>query len=172
MIHTPEVTIGSGAFAIQFSCLIDAPRDMVYLTWVDPNNIPKWWGSEFLSTIVTVFDFKIGGLWRYVQKDLDGNIFGFHGVYHEILSPERLTFTYEYEASPGNTMLQKVEFHDQAYKTRILGTSVLSSFPDPDGSTLSDMREDTISSMNRFQLLIQDKIRTCNECLKNPDMNS
>jgi hypothetical protein len=33
-------------------------------------------------------EVKPGGIWRYVQKDAEGNEYAFHGIYHGIDAPE------------------------------------------------------------------------------------
>ena len=40
--------------------------------------------------------------WRYVSKDQSGNEFAFHGVYHEVLAPQRIIDTFEFEGLPGS----------------------------------------------------------------------
>lgn len=104
-----------------------------------------------------------GNIWFYdgwiLAKCSEGykrDTFRFHGVFHEILVPKQVSYTFEYKGSPGDVTIEKVEFHDLGTQTKISGVSVLPSFPDPDGSVLADMREGTIISMNRFQALIQD----------------
>ena len=81
--------------------LFDAPRELVFKAYTDPNLIPQWWGPKNLTTTVNKMDVREGGVWRFVQRDGEGNEYAFHGVYHAIASPERLVYTFEFEGMPG-----------------------------------------------------------------------
>ncbi len=37
---------------------------------------------------------------RFLNRDTQGNEFAFHGVYHEVLAPERIIDTFEFEGLP------------------------------------------------------------------------
>ncbi|HEY4384930.1 MAG TPA: SRPBCC domain-containing protein, partial [Ktedonobacteraceae bacterium] len=73
----------------------DAPRELVFQAFTDPELVPQWWGPRRLSTLVDKMDVRSGGLWRFINQDLDGNEYGFHGVYHEVCAPERIIDTFE-----------------------------------------------------------------------------
>lgn len=75
----------------------NAPREMVFKAYTEPALIPLWWGLDSTTTIVDKMETKAGGEWRYVQREADGSEYGFHGVYHDITSPERLVYTFEFE---------------------------------------------------------------------------
>lgn len=55
-------------------------------------------------------DVKKGGIWRYIQRDAEGNEFAFNGVYHEVSSPEKLINTFEVEGFPGFVGLVTILF--------------------------------------------------------------
>src|SRR5579859_7577105 len=78
----------------------DAPRDLVFKAFTDSELIPQWWGPRYLSTLVDKMDLRAGGEWRFIQRDAEGKEYGFHGVYHEILVPERIIDTFEFEGLP------------------------------------------------------------------------
>ena len=59
---------------------IEEQRDVVYKAYTDPVLIPQWWDTELLKTIVEKMEFKPGGFWRFIQRDLNGNEFAFHGL--------------------------------------------------------------------------------------------
>jgi len=155
MLEDFSVTAGTGAFEIRFSCVMNAPIDQVYAIWADPNNVPEWWGPEFLDTVVERMDLIPGGFWRFIQRDKEGNTYAFHGVYHEVTPLNRVSYTFEYEGAPGSAMIEKIEFEDLNGKTKITGLSVLASFPDPEGQVLTDMKDGATVSMKRLADLIQ-----------------
>src|SRR5215831_19010840 len=87
----------AGSQEVRITRVFDAPRDLVFKACTDPKHIPEWWGPSYLTTRVDKMDTKVGGQWRYVQRDTNGNEFGFHGVYHDVVASERIVYTFEFE---------------------------------------------------------------------------
>src|SRR5688572_29201635 len=96
-----ELAAKPGQHDIVMSRQFAAPRELVFKAFTDAALIPKWWGPSSVTTTVDQMDVRMGGIWRYVQRDAEGNEYGFHGVYHEVVRPERLVFTFEWEGLPG-----------------------------------------------------------------------
>jgi len=89
-----------------------------------------------------------GGTWRYVQKDKEGKEFAFHGVYHEVMIPERLVYTSEYEGMPGHVTLYTDTLKEENGKTIITTLAVFQSPEDRDQLMQWGM-EEGISEMTR-----------------------
>jgi uncharacterized protein YndB with AHSA1/START domain len=142
----PEVTI-TGVF--------DAPPERVFNTYTDPRLIPQWWGPERLTTIVDRLDASKGGIWRFVQRDAGGKVYAFNGVYHEVLPPHRLVFTFEYEGSPGGVLLETVTLKAQDGKTILTDKSVFQSVEGRDAMLAEGMEEGSIEGMERLAKLLQ-----------------
>src|SRR6185295_13830618 len=70
--------------------VFDAPRALVFKAYTDPEAIPHWWGPAKYKTSVDKMDVRPGGEWRYTHVGPDGETFGFHGEYREVVPPERL----------------------------------------------------------------------------------
>ena len=132
----------------------NAPRELVFKTFVDPTLIPQWWGPTRLTTTVDQMDLRMGGVWRYIQRDQDGNETAFRGVYHEILAPERLVFTFEWEGMPGHILLETATFTERDGKTILTDSSVFQSVADRDGMLNSGMEEGTNESYQRLDTLL------------------
>lgn len=143
-----------GNHAITMTRSFDAPRDLVFKTYTDPKLIPQWWGPSSVTTIVDQMDVKKGGVWRYIQRAADGNEYAFNGVYHEIVSPERVVYTFEFEGMPGHVLLETVTFEEQDGKTKLTDVSVFQSVADRDGMLSSGMEEGAVESMDRFAELL------------------
>jgi uncharacterized protein YndB with AHSA1/START domain len=78
----------------------DAPRDLVWRAYTEPDLIKRWWAGE-RGTVTTVeVDLRIGGRWRYVMTANPGFEVAFHGEYREITAPERLVNTEAFEGIP------------------------------------------------------------------------
>lgn len=134
--------------------IFDAPCELVFKTYTDPNLIPQWWGPTGTTTTVDQMDVRPGGMWRFVQHDQDGNEYGFHGVYHEITQPRQVVNTFEFEGMPGHVLLETVTFTEEDGKTTLTNLSVFQSVEDRDGMVMSGMEEGAAESMDRFAELL------------------
>ncbi len=74
-----------------------APRDLVWKVWTQPEHIANWWGPRGFTTSVTAMDLRSGGKWRYVMHGPDGNDYPVHGVFLEVVPPERIVTTDEFD---------------------------------------------------------------------------
>jgi uncharacterized protein YndB with AHSA1/START domain len=110
----------------------DAPRELVFEAYTNPVHIRQWWGLRTLTTIVDKMDFRPGGLWRYVQRGPDGKEFAFSGIYREIAPPERIVYTFEFEAMPGHVVLNTATFEELHGKTKVTITSLYPTVEDRD----------------------------------------
>jgi uncharacterized protein YndB with AHSA1/START domain len=143
-----------GKQEIVITRVFDAPRDILFKIMTDPKLIPQWWGPGYLTTTVDKMDVKFGGVWRYVQRNQDGNEFSFKGVYHECVSPERLVYTFEFEGLPGHIFLETVTLEEQNGKTKLTDTSVFQTVDDRDGMLKSGMESGATESMDRLEEIL------------------
>jgi uncharacterized protein YndB with AHSA1/START domain len=67
-----------------------APLQLVWDAWTQPNHIASWWGPKGMNVEVRSHEFKVGGHWKYAMKMPDGNEFISEGVYSEIDPPHKL----------------------------------------------------------------------------------
>jgi uncharacterized protein YndB with AHSA1/START domain len=119
----------------------DAPRELVFKAHTDPDLFVRWIGPRGLTTSLETFEPVSGGKWRFIQRDRDGNEFGFHGVFHEV-SPERLIQTFEFDGLPeaGHVVLETLRLENLPNdRTRLTTQSVYQSVADRDGMIQSGM---------------------------------
>jgi uncharacterized protein YndB with AHSA1/START domain len=62
----------------------DAPVELVWEAWTQPEHIAKWWGPKGMSINVVEHNFKVGGKWKYVMPMPNGGEFISEGAYSEI----------------------------------------------------------------------------------------
>jgi uncharacterized protein YndB with AHSA1/START domain len=117
----------------------DAPRELVFRTHIDPALMARWWGQRDSTTVIDVLEARPGGRWRFAERDKDGNEYAFHGVYHDIVTPERIVQTFEFEGMPGHVLLETSTFEDIGGRTKIVTHSVYQSVEDRDGMVASGM---------------------------------
>ena len=136
----------------------DAPRELVFKAIMDPELIPQWWGPRYLSTEVDMMDVRPGGQWRFIQRNAEGNEFAFHGVYHEVLAPERIIDTFEFEGLPetGHVALETIKLEElPGGRTRLTAQSAFQSVADRDGVLQSGMEEGVNDTYDRLAELLK-----------------
>jgi uncharacterized protein YndB with AHSA1/START domain len=74
-----------------------APRHLVYRAWTTPDLVKRWWSGQRGKVTIAEIDLRVGGSWRYVMIANGGFEVGFHGVYNEIDSNERIVSTEFFE---------------------------------------------------------------------------
>jgi uncharacterized protein YndB with AHSA1/START domain len=134
----------------------NAPRELVFRALTDPTLVMKWWGPAGMTTTIDTMDVRKGGLWRYIQRDAEGNEYGFHGVYHEITSPERMVYTFEWEGMPGHVLLETVSLTERDGKTILTDALIFQSVEDRDGMVQSGMEEGATQGWDRLEALLPD----------------
>jgi uncharacterized protein YndB with AHSA1/START domain len=132
----------------------DAPRALVFKTMTDPALIPKWWGPHGSTTIVDKMDMRPGGEWRFVHKAANGDT-AFRGVYREIVPPERLVYTFEWEGLPGHVSTETVTFVEEGGKTTVINRALFDSVEDRDGMLRSGMEKGAAETMDRLAELLR-----------------
>lgn len=85
----------------------DAPRELVFKAWADPDQIKRWWGPAGFSAPHVETDFRVGGKWFYAMQSPDfneGKPIWATGVYREIVANERLVMTDCFADEKGNVV--------------------------------------------------------------------
>lgn len=119
----PEVIIEPGRHDITVISVFDAPRDLVFRAYHDPELIPRWWSPGPYATTVEEMDVRRGGTWRFVSRKGDEE-YAFKGVYHDVVAPERVVATFEFEPEPGHVLLGTFTFEEHDGKTRVVESDV------------------------------------------------
>lgn len=134
--------------------VFNAPRALLFKAYTDPNLIPRWWGPRKYTTTVDRMDVRVGGAWRFVQRDAAGNEYAFNGEYREIAPPGRLSYTFEFEGMPGHVLLETVTFEEHDGQTKVTVTSLFQSVEDRDGMLQSGMEQGAKESQDRLAELL------------------
>jgi uncharacterized protein YndB with AHSA1/START domain len=107
--------------------VFDAPRELVFEAWTNPEHVRHWWGLRSATMLVCEADVRPGGTWRYVTTGGDGAEVPFTGVYQEISAPERLVYTEVYDVEPfnsGEPAVNTVTFTEEGGMTLTTVTTV------------------------------------------------
>ena len=149
-----EYVIEPGKQDITSTIVLDAPRELVFKAYTDPELFAKWWGPRRYKNEIDKFESRPGGSWRVVQVGADGSRHAFRGVNHDLVAPERICATFEYEGFPGHVALQTATFEALGNKTKLVAHIVFESVMDRDGMVASGMQEGADESMDRLAELL------------------
>lgn len=118
--------------------VFDAPRELVWRAFTEPELIANWWGRGN-KLIVERMDVERGGHWRFVEQGPDG-VHGFEGRYREVTPPERIVQTFEWDGMPGYVAVNTAVFEDLGDgRTRVVSTSLFHTKEERDGMLQSGM---------------------------------
>jgi uncharacterized protein YndB with AHSA1/START domain len=109
----------------------DAPRDLVFAAWTEPERLAQWWGPKGFKLNVAKVDLRPGGVFHYGMTAPDGSTMWGKFTYREIAPPERLVFVVSFSDENGGMtrhpmaptwpqeMLNVVTFSEHGEKTTI-----------------------------------------------------
>jgi uncharacterized protein YndB with AHSA1/START domain len=97
----------------------DAPVDLVWEAWTQPNHIARWWGPKGMAIDVVEHNFHVGGVWRYVMPMPDGSNFISEGVYSEIVKPQKIVTSANFRPMTEGVTI-KVLFDERGDKTEFI----------------------------------------------------
>ncbi|HTZ85141.1 MAG TPA: SRPBCC domain-containing protein [Solirubrobacteraceae bacterium] len=103
---TEQLSMSEHAIVIERE--FDAPRELVWKMWTDPDEVAKWWGPEHFMTPreKIEFDLRPGGVARMTMVGPDGTEYPDDGHFRVVEPPSRLAFG---EDSTEHEMIESVE---------------------------------------------------------------
>ena len=131
----------------------DAPRELVFEAWTQPEHVRHWWGWRSSTMIVCEADVRPGGSWRYVTREENGMEVPFTGVYQEVTPPERVVHTEIYDVEPfnaGDPAVSTVTFSEQDGRTTVTVTTLYPTREVRDMVLGSGMEAGAAESYNRL----------------------
>ena len=130
--------------------VFDAPRELVWKAWIDPEHFKRWWGPKDYTCPFCEMDLRVGGKYLNCMRSPEGQDYWSTGVYREIIPIERIVFTDCFADEKGNIvpathyglspdfplkMLVTVTFEDHDGKTKMTLRHIgLPAGPDSDGA--------------------------------------
>jgi uncharacterized protein YndB with AHSA1/START domain len=114
--------------------VFDAPRNLVFKAWTEPERLMRWWGPQGFTAPVCRTDPRPGGVFHCCMRSPEGTDFWSKGVYREVAEPERIVCTDFFSDDAGNVVeptrygmsagwpreaLLTLTFAEQAGKTRL-----------------------------------------------------
>src|SRR6267143_724660 len=89
---------------ISITRIFDAPGELVWKAWTEPEMFKKWWGPKDFTAPVIKIDFRVGGKYLYCMRAPDGKDYWSTGTYEEIVPLERIVCTDSFADEHGNVV--------------------------------------------------------------------
>lgn len=96
-----NVMMGAAASELVLMREFKAPRERVFAAWTDVGQAALWWAPRDFTPLSCEMDVRPGGIWYRRMRAPGGEVIVKHGVYREVVTPERLVFTYNTEHAGG-----------------------------------------------------------------------
>jgi uncharacterized protein YndB with AHSA1/START domain len=133
----------------------DAPRWLVFDVWTRPEHMARWLGPRRMEMTACEVDLRPGGKWRYVHRDVDGTEYGFRGEFLEVVRPERLVQTFEFDGAPGHVSTDTLLLDERDGRTYATMISTYSSAEERDMILQSGMEGGMRESLERATELLE-----------------
>lgn len=134
----------------------NAPIEKVWKAHTDPEAVAKWWGQRTSETIVEEMDVRVGGKWRYIQREKDGTEYAFRGEYKEVEEPTKLVSTFEFEPMAGHIATDHMTLESLPNGgTKITTVSTFDTLEDLDGMIASGMEGGAEESWDQLQEFVE-----------------
>jgi len=88
-------------FEFVITRVLDAPRDLVWKAWTEPDRLMQWWSPKGFTTESCKVDLRVGGTFHYALRMPDGQDMWGKFVYREIVKPERLVYIVHFSDAKG-----------------------------------------------------------------------
>ena len=98
---------------LRISRLLDAPVELVWEVWTNPEHIKNWWGPDGFTNTITKMEIKPGGEWNLIMHGPDGTDYKNKSVFKEIVKHKK--FVYEHISGP--KFLATVTFESRGNQT-------------------------------------------------------
>ena len=106
--------------------ILNAPRELVWDVWTNPEHIKEWWGPTGFSLTTKSMTVKPGQVWDFVMhgmgRDWDNKI-----VYTDVKKPSLLSYRHTGEKSDDYNFTVTVSFEEVEGKTLLTMKSVFKS---------------------------------------------
>jgi uncharacterized protein YndB with AHSA1/START domain len=84
--------------------IFDAPRELVWKAWTEPERSMRWWGPKNFTSPVSKIDLRVGGTYLNCMRSPEGQDYWSTGVYREIVPMERIVYTDSFADEKGNVV--------------------------------------------------------------------
>jgi uncharacterized protein YndB with AHSA1/START domain len=150
------MSVYSDGTELVFERTFDAPREVVWKAFMDPERISHWWGPHGTTAKVVEMDVRVGGKWRYISSAPDREDVSFHGEYLEVDPPRSFnwTFLFDVEGLGEQGGPETFTFEDIGGKTKLTSSSHFGSTEELEGALAGGMISGAVDTWDRFAAML------------------
>ena len=138
--------------------IFNAPRERVWKAMTDPALVVQWWGRGN-KLMLERFEPQRGGRWRFVEHGPEGQ-HGFEGRFREVVPPERVVQTFEWDGMPGHVIVETVTLEDLGDgRTKLVNVSLFHTKEERDDMLSSGMEQGMNASYAALDKVLADMMR-------------
>ena len=155
-LRTDTMNIYSDGTDLVFERTFDAPRELVWKAFTDPELIPRWWGPHGTTTTVAEMDVRPGGSWRYISRAPDRDDVAFYGKYLEVEPPRQFkwTFLFDVEGVGEQGGPETFTFDDVDGKTKVTSVGHFGSIAELEGAVATGIVAGAVETWDRLEALL------------------
>lgn len=115
----------------------DAPRELVWKAWTEPEFLMRWWGPKNFTCPFCKIDLRVGGTYLSCMRSPEGRDYWSTGIYVEITEPSLLICTDSFADEKGNVVPASYYGMSGEWPKELLVTV---TFDEEDGKTKLTLR--------------------------------
>ena len=104
MTQRSSITVNEIERELVITRTFDAPRELVWKAWTEPERFMRWWGPKIFTSPRCEIDLRVGGRFLWCMRWPDGRENYTTGEYVEIVPLERLIYTTTFADADGNAV--------------------------------------------------------------------
>ena len=101
MVESTKTALSSTS-EIVITRFFDAPRELVWKAWTEPERLMQWWGPKGYTSPECKVDLRVGGKYLFCMRSTEGRDIWGTGTYLEIVPNEKLVMTDSFADAEGN----------------------------------------------------------------------
>jgi uncharacterized protein YndB with AHSA1/START domain len=70
-MNIPGILVTTAECEIVTTRVFDAPKELVYRAWTEPDHLKNWWGPNGFTNTFHTFDLHVGGRWIFTMHGPD-----------------------------------------------------------------------------------------------------
>lgn len=119
MTATNSATL-AGDREIVLTRILNAPRDLVFDVWTDPQHIAQWWGPNGFTNTIHEMNVRPGGIWRFIMHGPDGTDYPNKIVYEKVERPSLIAYLHGDDSDDEAAMFRaSASFEEEEGKTKV-----------------------------------------------------
>lgn len=126
--------------------IFDAPRELVWKAWTEPEHVKRWWGPKGYTSPACEIDLREGGKYLFCMRSPEGKDYWSTGVYREIVPLERIVCTDSFADEKGNPVPASHYGMPGEWPEELIVTV---TFEEHEGKTKMTLRHEGIPSSTR-----------------------